>query len=127
MFDIEKQHHDNVADLHRLAGLALGNTDDVARQIEIGMMTQEIEKAIDKAKLYDLMQLKRSQGGKKSANNMTAEERKARALKASHARKSKQNGTARKTNIKKEPDYITSIRRALEDDNCNKILLTKEN
>ena len=55
MFDIEKQHHDNVADLHRLAGLALGNTDDVVRQIEIGMMTQEIEKAIDKAKLYDLM------------------------------------------------------------------------
>lgn len=89
MFDIEKQHHDNVADLHRLAGLALGNTEDVARQIEIGMMTQEIEKAIDKAKLYDLMQLKRSQGGKKSADNMTAEERHARALKASHARKSK--------------------------------------
>lgn len=94
MFDIEKQHHDNVADLHRLAGLALNNTDDVAKQIEIGMMTQEIEKAIDKAKLYDLMQLKRSQGGKKSASNMTAEARKARALKASHARKSKQTSTA---------------------------------
>lgn len=91
MFDIEKQHHDNVADLHRLAGLALGNTDDVAKQIEIGMMTQEIEKAIDKAKLYDLMQLKRSQGGKKSAGNMTAEERRKRAIKASHARKKKQS------------------------------------
>jgi len=93
MFDIEKQHHDNVADLHRLAGFALNNTDDVARQIEIGFMTQEIEKAIDKAKLYDIMQLKRSQGGKKSADNMTAEERKARALKAAHARK-----TSNKTN-----------------------------
>ena len=94
MFDIEKQHHDNVADLHKLAGLALNNTDDVAMQIEVGMMTQEIEKAIDKAKLYDIMQLKRSQGGKKSSGNMTAEERKARALKASHARKSKPKSTA---------------------------------
>lgn len=94
MFDIEKQHHDNVADLHRLAGLALGNTDNVARQLEVGMMTQEIEKAIDKAKLYDLMILKRSQGGKKSANNMTAEARHERALKASHARRAKQKSTA---------------------------------
>lgn len=90
MFGVEKQHHDNVADLRRLAGLALKSTDDVTMQIEIGMAVQEIEKAIDKAKLYDLMQLKRSQGGKKSAGNMSAEERHARALKASHARKTKQ-------------------------------------
>lgn len=99
MFDIEKQHHDNVADLHRLAGLALGKTEDVARQFEIGFMTQEIEKAIDKAKLYDVMQFKRSQGGKKSASNMTAEERKARALKAAHARKA--SNKTNKQNITK--------------------------
>lgn len=91
MFDIEKQHHDNVADLHRIARLALDSVDGIEKQIEIGFIVQEIEKAIDKAKLYDLMQLKRSQGGKKSASNMTAEERKARALKASHARKAKKS------------------------------------
>lgn len=106
MFDIEKQHHDNVADLHRLAGLALNNADDVARQIEIGFIIQEIEKAIDKAKLYDLMQLKRSQGGKKSAGNMTAEERKARALKASHARK---NSHKSKADNKTEGHNTTKI------------------
>ena len=112
MFDIEKQHHDNVTDLHRLAGLALNNTDDVAKQIEIGMMTQEIEKAIDKTKLYDLMQLKRSQGGKKSASNMTAEERRARALKASHARKTKQNTAINKTKRQNTTKILKDVKRA---------------
>lgn len=51
---------------------------------------KDIEKAIDKAMLYDIEKLKRSQGGKKSSKNMTKTERIARARKAGSAKK-KQN------------------------------------
>ena len=82
MFDIEKWHNDTINDLRRLAKLALENIDEdmgASFQIEIGMATQEIEKAIDEAKLYKIHKLKCSQGGKKSAKNMTKEERIKRA------------------------------------------------
>ena len=82
MFNIEKWHNDTMNGLHRLAKLALENIGEdksASFQIEIGMETQEIEKAIDEAKLYKIYNLKCSQGGKKSANNMTKEERVKRA------------------------------------------------
>lgn len=49
--------------------------------------------AIDKAEAYDIEKHKKSQAGKKSANNLTPEQRKARAIKAVQAREAK-----RKTN-----------------------------
>lgn len=94
MLDIEKEYNDNVQNLHKLAGLALENVDKLSQSLEIGLIVYDLEKAIERAKLYDIAQFKRSQGGKKSADNMTAEERKARAIKASHARKNKQDSTA---------------------------------
>ena len=47
----------------------------------------DIEKTIDKAILYDIEKLKRSQGGKKSAKNMTKAERIERARKAGSTKK----------------------------------------
>ena len=48
---------------------------------------KDVEKTIDKAMLYDIEKLKRSQGGKKSSKNMTKTERIARARKAGSAKK----------------------------------------
>lgn len=87
MFDIEKWHNNTINDLHRLAKMVLDIIeDDVDKQIEVGFMTQEIEKAIDEAKLYKLYKLKCSQGGKKSAQILTKEERRERASKAGKAK-----------------------------------------
>lgn len=88
MFDIEKWHNDAINDLHRLAKLALDGSKDKSAsfQIELGMAIQEIEKGIDEAKLYKIYKHKCSQGGKKSAQNMTKEERVKRATLAGRSK-----------------------------------------
>lgn len=88
MFDIENQYNDNINGLHKLVKLiydADGVTID--DQINAGMVTHELEKAVEKAKLYDIMRYKQSQAGKKAARNMTQRQRIERAKKASQARK----------------------------------------
>lgn len=109
MFDIEQEYNDNVQNLHKLAGLALENVEKLSQSLEIGLIVHDLEKAIDRAKLYDIAQFKRSQGGKKSADNMTAEERKARALKASHARKAKKNTAGDAGKASKGTAKVTSL------------------
>lgn len=50
------------------------------------MTNQELDELKAKAEAYERMIQKRSEGGKKSSSNMTAEERSARAKKAVQAR-----------------------------------------
>lgn len=58
-------------------------TDDIdSALIYLEQAKNEIEQALEKAQKYDELRLKQSQGGKKSANNMTKEERIERAKKA---------------------------------------------
>ena len=45
-----------------------------------------VKMLIAKAEAYDIEKLRRSQGGKKSSNNMTAKQRSERARKAAQAR-----------------------------------------
>lgn len=50
--------------------------------VYLDQLKNEIEDALDKAQKYDELRFKQSQGGKKSAKNMTKAERIARAKKA---------------------------------------------
>lgn len=61
-----------------------GTIDDAWVYLE--QAKNEIEECLDKAQKYDELRYKQSQGGKKSANNMTKAERVKRATKASHSR-----------------------------------------
>ncbi|MBO7731333.1 MAG: hypothetical protein J6S67_02220 [Methanobrevibacter sp.] len=50
--------------------------------VDLESIKNEIEDCLDKAQKYDELRYKQSQGGRKSASNMTKEERIARARKA---------------------------------------------
>lgn len=104
MLDIEMKYNDIENDVEWFYAQALQNivfsegvvyehiddkeNDDVNYvMVYLEQIRNEITDCIEKAKAYDIEKLKRSQGGRKSANNMTKAERVARATKASHARK----------------------------------------
>lgn len=53
----------------------------------VARFDSQIDEIIDKAEKYDLKRLKQSEGGKKSAKNMTKAERIERARKAGKAKK----------------------------------------
>jgi hypothetical protein len=97
MLDIEMKYNDIENDLDVLytiayEGIALSDkydTDDDGINsiyVYIEQIRRELEESIAKAKTLEIDRFKRSQGGKKSANNMTKRERIARARRASHSR-----------------------------------------
>jgi hypothetical protein len=89
MFEIEEYYNGLINDIHKINSIIYDSESlTIDKQLDIGLISHELEKAIDKAKLYDLMRLKCSQAGKKAARNMTQKERTERARRASKARKS---------------------------------------
>lgn len=49
-------------------------------------LIEELTKLVEKAQEYDMQHVKKSYGGRKAARNMTAEQRRERAIKAAQAR-----------------------------------------
>lgn len=99
MEDIERKYHDLENDFIFLCSITeqqlslyIKLSDDEGEEVQnaIGFLqatkTQVLE-AINKAKSYDIERFKKSQGGKKSSQNMTKEERIARARKAGSVKK----------------------------------------
>lgn len=82
LFDIEAYYNERETDLARLAQLALQQAKDLADEIEQAQAIEALRDVIAKAKSFDINRLKRSQGGRKSAQNMTKQQRQERARKA---------------------------------------------
>ena len=107
MDEIEQKYHDIEQDFYELHAIAeqelllalklSEHEEDEAQNIFTFLNTTKLEmlNAITKAKCYDIERFKKSQGGKKSANNMTKAERVARAKRAGSIKKG-----ARKTEQK---------------------------
>lgn len=87
LFDIESYYNDLENDLARLAQVAQMQAKDLADEIEQARTVEELRDAIIRAKCFDIDRLKRSQGGRKSASNMTKEQRQERARKAGRTTK----------------------------------------
>lgn len=97
MFDLELKYNDINKDLLfvytmakqelEFSGIYKEPEDDLdSAMVYLEQIKNELTDCIEKAKKYDIEKMKRSEGGKKSSLNMTKAERRARALKASHAR-----------------------------------------
>lgn len=87
LIDIEAYYSERETDLARLAQLALPQAKDLADEIEQARAVEALRDVIVKAKCFDIERLKRSQGGRKSAQNMTKRQRQERARKAGRTTK----------------------------------------
>lgn len=97
-YDLEKDFLFLCSITEQELNLAIKLSDDEVEETQnaIGFLettkTQVLE-AINKAKSYDIERFKKSEGGKKSSQNMTKAERIARARKAGSVKKGKHHDT----------------------------------
>lgn len=90
MRNIEENYLILESDLRKLTTMAIRGVSSQKDDFDVAFASYEIEVALDKAKAYDILKYKQSQGGKKSSNNMTKNERIKRARKAGKAVKRKE-------------------------------------
>lgn len=87
MLEIELYYNEVENDIKKLNKIALGNCAGIDDELQVALIINELLNVYKKAKLYDILQHKRSEGGKKSWQNMTEKERTERARKAGKAKK----------------------------------------
>ena len=86
MLDIELNYNELKNDLHNLYTTCMENVERLDDELYYCKAYEDIKNAIEKARLYDINKYKQSQGGKKSALNLTKQERTERARKAGRAK-----------------------------------------
>lgn len=89
MLDIEMKYNELKNDLHKLYTACMENVDRLDDELFYCKAYEDIKDAIAKARLYDIRKYKQSEGGKKSALNLSKQERTERARKAGKAKGAK--------------------------------------
>lgn len=90
-FNIELKYQQLTSDLARLYTIALDTAETIDDNYNISKAFEDIKDALEYAKLYEISKAKKSEGSKKAWAKLTKKERRERATKASHARKSVQS------------------------------------
>lgn len=99
MFEIEQNYNVLENDLTRLFEFATNEKQSICLvdELELAKTYEVIKDALQLAKLYEIDRLKRSQGGRKSSANMTAEQRRERARKAGRSKRARHKPNRNRT------------------------------